>query len=179
MERRGVSAQFREGDPEAVRAVYREYGRLVFSVAYRILGNRGLAEEATQQTFLKAWRAAGSFDLNRSLGPWLASIARRAAIDVSRREAVRMADPLDSVSPADPALISRPESAEAIYDVWAVRQAVAELPDDEQEIVRMQHFEGLTHGEIAERLKLPVGTVKSRSFRAHKRLAAVLGHLRE
>jgi RNA polymerase sigma-70 factor (ECF subfamily) len=179
MERRGVSAQFREGDPEAVRAVYREYGRLVFSVAYRILGNRGLAEEATQQTFLKAWRAAGSFDINRELGPWLASIARRAAIDLSRREAVRMADPLDSVSPADPALISRPESAEAIYDVWAVRQAVAELPDDEQEIVRMQHFEGLTHGEIAERLKLPVGTVKSRSFRAHKRLAAVLGHLRE
>jgi RNA polymerase sigma factor (sigma-70 family) len=179
MERRGVSARFREGDPEAVRAVYREYGRLVFSVAYRILGDRGLAEEATQQTFLKAWRAADSFDIDRELGPWLTSIARRAAIDVARREAVRMADRLDSVSPADPALVSRPESAEAIYDVWAVRQAVGELPDDEQEIVHMQHFEGLTHGEIAERLQLPVRTVKSRSFRAHKRLAALLGHLRE
>lgn len=69
--------------------------------------------------------------------------------------------------------------AEAIYDVWAVRQAVGELPDNEQEIVHMQHFEGLTHGEIAERLQLPVGTVKSRSSRAHKRLAALLGHLRE
>jgi RNA polymerase sigma factor (sigma-70 family) len=179
MERRGVSARFRDGDPEAVRAVYRDYGRLVFSVAYRILGDRGLAEEATQQAFLKAWRASDSFDADRELGPWLASIARRAAIDVSRREAIRAADPLDSVSPGEPALISRPESAEAIYDVWAVREAVAELPAQEREIVRLQHFGGLTHGEIAERLKMPVGTVKSRSFRAHRRLAAVLGHLRE
>jgi RNA polymerase sigma factor (sigma-70 family) len=76
-------------------------------------------------------------------------------------------------------LVSQPESAEAVYDVWEVRRAVAELPGEEQEIVRLQHFEGLTHIEIAERLKLPAGTVKSRSFRAHKRLAAQLGHLRE
>jgi RNA polymerase sigma factor (sigma-70 family) len=179
MERRGVSAQFREGDPDAVRAVYRSYGRLVFSVAYRILGNRGLAEEATQQAFLKAWRAAGSFDPDRELGPWLASIARRTAIDVSRREAVRAADPLETVAPGESALITTPESAEAVYDVWAVREAVAQLPADEQEIVRLQHFDGLTHAEIGQQLGLPVGTVKSRSFRAHKKLATLLGHLRE
>jgi RNA polymerase sigma factor (sigma-70 family) len=179
MERRGVSAQFRDGDPDAVRAIYREYGRLVFAVAYRVLGDRGLAEEATQQAFVKAWRAAGSFDADRELGPWLASIARRAAIDVSRREAVRAADPIDSVAPGDPALATRPESAEAIHDVWAVREAVAALPAPEREIVRLQHFGGLTHGEISEKLNMPVGTVKSRSFRAHRRLAAVLGHLRE
>ncbi len=171
--------QFREGDPDAVRAVYREYGRLVFAVAYRILRDRGLAEEATQQTFLKAWRAAGSFDAARELGPWLTSIARRAAIDVSRREAVRAADPIESVAPGDPALATHPDSAETIYDVWAVREAVAGLPAEEREIVRLQHFGGLTHGEISEKLQMPVGTVKSRSFRAHKRLAAVLGHLRE
>ena len=62
--------------------------------------------------------------------------------------------------------------------MWEVRRAVTELPQDEQEIVRMQHFEGLTHTQIAERLKLPAGTVKSRSFRAHTRLAAQLVHLR-
>lgn len=171
--------QFREGDPDAVRVVYREYGRLVFAVAFRILRDRGLAEEATQQTFLKAWRAAGSFDADRELGPWLTSIARRAAIDVSRREAVRAADPIDSVAPGDPALATSPESAETIYDVWAVREAVAGLPAEEREIVRLQHFGGLTHGEISEKLDMPIGTVKSRSFRAHKRLAAALGHLRE
>ena len=176
---RGVRRRFRDGDPDAVRVVYRSYGRLVYGVAYRVLGNRGLAEEATQQTFLKAWRAAASLDDDREMVPWLATIARRVAIDVHRSEAHRSAAPLESVAPADPALVSRPEEAEALYDVWEVRQAVAELPAEEQEIVRLQHFEGLTHTEIAERLELAPGTVKSRSFRAHKRLAAELGHLRE
>jgi RNA polymerase sigma factor (sigma-70 family) len=176
---RQVRTRFRDGDPEAVRVVYRSYGRLVYAVAYRVLGDRGLAEEATQQAFLKAWRAASSLDESREIGPWLATIARRVAIDVYRSEARRSAAPLESVAPADPALVSRPESVEATYDVWEGRRAVTELPAEEQEVVRLQHFEGLTHVEIAERLKLPAGTVKSRSFRAHKRLAAQLGHLRE
>ena len=175
---RGVVRRFRDGDPAAVRAVYQSYGSLVYGVAYSVLGNRSLAEDATQQAFVKAWRAADTFDERREMGPWLATIARRVAIDVYRSEARRGGDPIESVSPADPALTSRPESAETVYDVWEVRRAVAELPDDEREIVRLQHFEGLTHVAIAERLKLPPGTVKSRSFRAHKRLAAELGHLR-
>lgn len=175
---RAVRTRFRSGDPDAVREVYRSYGKVVYAAAYRVLGDRGLAEEATQQAFLKAWRAAESFDHDRELGPWLASIARRAAIDLYRREAVRVTDPLDSVAPGDPALAVQPEQA-AMYDAWEVRQAVEELPEDEQEVVRLQHFEGLTHAEIAERLTVAVGTVKSRSFRAHKRLAALLGHLRE
>jgi RNA polymerase sigma-70 factor (ECF subfamily) len=176
---RRLSRKFRAGDAEAVRAVYREYGRLVYAVAYKALGNRGLAEEATQETFVKAWRAARSFDEERELGPWLATIARRVAIDIYRREAHRAASPLESASPADPSLVSTPESAEAVYDAWEVRRAVGELDEDERVIVRLQHFEGLTHAQIAERLGLAVGTVKSRSFRAHQRLAAALGHLRE
>jgi RNA polymerase sigma factor (sigma-70 family) len=179
MRRRRVTAQFRDGDPEAVRTIYRDYGRLVFAVAHRILRNRSLAEEATQRTFLQAWRAADSFDADRELGPWLASIARRAAIDVSRREAVRAAEPLGSAPSGDPALISRPDSAQTIYEIWAVRQAVAELPAEEREVARLQHLGELTHVEIAERLGVPIATVKSRSFRAHQRLAALLGHLRE
>lgn len=174
-----LRTRFRQGDPDAVRSIYRSYGRLVYAVAHKVLGDRSLAEEATQQAFLKAWRAADSFDERRELGPWLAAIARRIAIDIYRREALRRADPLDSVNLGDPTLSSSPQSAESIYDVWAVREAVAQLPTDEQEVVRLQHFEGLTHAEIAERLAVAVGTVKSRSFRAHKHLAALLGHLRE
>jgi RNA polymerase sigma-70 factor (ECF subfamily) len=174
-----LRARFREGDPDAVRSIYRSHGRLVYAVAYRVLGDRVLAEEATQQTFVKAWRAAQSFDETRELGPWLAAIARRVAIDLYRREAARPADPIESVSAADPALVATPQSAETIYDVWAVREAVAELPSDEQEVIRLQHLEGFTHSQIAERLGVAVGTVKSRSFRAHKRLADLLGHLRE
>jgi RNA polymerase sigma-70 factor (ECF subfamily) len=176
---RKLRRRFRDGDPDAVRAVYREYGRLVYAVAHKILGDRGLAEEATQQTFVKAWRAAGSLDASHEMGPWLATIARRAAIDIHRREALRAARPLESVVADDPSLTSAPMSAESFYDVWEVRRVVADLPDDERRIVHMQHFEGMTHAQIAQRLGLALGTVKSRSFRAHQRLAAALGHLRE
>ena len=162
-----------------MRSVYRSHGRLVYAVAYRVLGDRSLAEEAVQQTFVKAWRAAQSFDESREFGPWLAAIARRVAIDLYRQEAVRAADPLDAVPADAPALVAAPPSAEAVYDVWEVRQAVAQLPADEQEVVRLQHLDGFTQTQIAERLGVAVGTVKSRSFRAHKRLATMLGHLRE
>jgi RNA polymerase sigma-70 factor (ECF subfamily) len=172
-----VRARFREGDPDAARAVYRTYGSLVYAVAFKVLGERGLCEEATQQTFVKAWRAAASVDPTRELGPWLATIARRVAIDLYRREARRAASPLDSVAPDDPALASLPATAEDCYVVWEVRRAVSGLPAEERDVVRLQHFEGLTHEQVAQRLGIPVGTVKSRSYRAHKRLANELGHL--
>ena len=173
------AARFRDGDPDAVRAVYRAYGGLVFAVAHRVLGDRGLAEEATQQTFVQAWRAASSFDPSRELGPWLATIARRVAIDVHRRESRRAHSRLDDVPAAHPAVITLPESAESAYDAWEVRQALAELPDDERDVVRLQHLDGLTQSEIAAKLNVPLGTVKSRSVRAYRRLAGRLGHLRE
>ena len=75
--------------------------------------------------------------------------------------------------------MSNPEPVESLYDAWEVRRAVDALPADEREVVRLQHFEGLTHTQIASRMNLPAGTVKSRSFRAHKRLAELLGHLKE
>jgi RNA polymerase sigma factor (sigma-70 family) len=176
---RRLRRKFRDGDPDAVRTVYREYGRLVYAVAYRVLGDSTLAEEATQQAFLKAWRAAASIDTDRELGPWLATIAKRAAIDLYRAEASRRAAPLESAPPSDPALVSPPQSAESLSDTWEVRQAVQQLPEDELEVVRLQHFEGLTHTQIAERVNVAAGTVKSRSFRAHRRLAEMLGHLNE
>ena len=162
-----------------MRAIYREYGRLVFAVAVRALGDRGLAEEVTQQCFVKAWRASAQVDEDREMGPWLVAIARRTAIDVYRRESLRAGAPLEAVPADDPAMVTAPTSAETLYETWEVRQAVGGLPDDEREVVRLQHFEGMTHGQIAERLGVAVGTVKSRSFRAHRRLAGALGHLRE
>ena len=173
-----VRARFRDGDPNAVRAAYSAYGRLVYAIAYRVLGQPSLAEEATQQTFVKAWRAAAKIDPTRELTPWLATVARRVAIDIYRREAYRTAQPLEEVPANHPALVSPPVDAEAAYELWQVRRAVSLLPDDEREVVRAQHFEGLTHVQIARRLGIPVGTVKSRSFRAHARLASELGDLR-
>jgi RNA polymerase sigma factor (sigma-70 family) len=170
---------FREGDPDAVRSVYREYGGLVYAVAMRTLGSRDLADEATQMTFVKAWRAADGFDPGRELGPWLATIARRTAIDIHRREARRPTAPLDEIESSDPTVIELPVGVERSFEVGEVRAAIDELPAEEREIVRLQHLEELTQAEVADRLGVPIGTVKSRSFRAHKRLAARLGHLRE
>jgi RNA polymerase sigma factor (sigma-70 family) len=171
-----VAAGFAAGDPDMVRVVYQTYGRLVYSVAYKVLGDVGLAEDATQQTFVQAWRAAASYDPSRALGPWLATIARRAAVDVFRRN--RRHESLDGVDAADPALISQPPSPEQIYDVWEVRRALDTLPAEDRELIRLQHYRELTHAEIAQRLAIPIGTVKSRTFRAHKRLAGLLDHLR-
>ncbi len=69
-------------------------------------------------------------------------------------------------------------SLERAYDVWEVRRALEQLAPEDAELVRLQHLVGLTQTEVAERLGLPLGTVKSRSFRAHRRLAGLLGHLR-
>jgi RNA polymerase sigma factor (sigma-70 family) len=175
----GEVARFSAGDPDAVRAVYREYSGLVYSVAYKALADRGLAEEAMQQAFVQAWRASATFDPTRELGPWLATIARRAAIDIHRRESRRRAESLDTAAPTDPALVSLPPSIERVYDIWEVRQALNQLTPEEATLVRLQHLEGLSQTEIAERLGIPLGTVKSRTYRAHRRLAGLLGHLRD
>lgn len=172
----GLPARFSSGDPDSIRAVYQGYGGLVYSVAYKVLGDAGLAEDATQQTFVQAWRAAGTYDPSRPLGAWLAAIARRAAIDVYRRE--RRHRSMADIDSYETALVTEPPEVEQIYDVWEVRRAVEDLPDQDREVIRMQHFDELTHAEIAGRLSIPVGTVKSRSYRAHQRLAGLLGHLR-
>ena len=171
-----LASRFASGDAGAIRVVYQLYGRAVFAIAYRTLGDVGLAEDATQQTFMQAWRAAATYDPTRALGAWLTTIARRAAIDVYRRE--RRHRHHERLSSDDPAQVTLPPSAEQIYEVLEVREALKRLPQHDRELIRLQHYEQLTHTEIAGKLALPIGTVKSRSFRAHRRLAGLLGHLR-
>ena len=170
---------FRRREPQAVRALYEEYGKLVYAVAIRTLGRHDLAEDATQQTFVRAWQAADRVDVSRNIAPWLATIAKRVAIDMYRHEARRSASGLDEVSQHDPALVTLPPELGTADAVWRVRGAIDELPPEEAAVVRMQHLDGMTHTEISEKLDIPLGTVKSRSHRAHARLAKLLGHLRE
>src|SRR3954469_21870151 len=173
-----LASRFASGDADTVRVVYQTYGRLVFAISYKILGDRGLAEDATQQTFVQAWRAADSYDPSRPLGAWLTTIAKRVAIDVHRRE--RRHRGLDNVDTAvSSSLVVLPPSAEQIHDVVEVRRALEDLPAQDRDLIRMQHFDELSHAEIASELDIPLGTVKSRSFRAHRRLAGLLTHLRE
>ena len=166
-------------DPSAVRALYREYGRLVYAVAYRVLGRHEPAEEAVQQTFVRAWQAADRFDVERDPGPWLATIAKRVAIDLYRHEARRPTSPLAHVDDGDRAVVTLPPEPDTLDAVWHVRRALDELPHDEATIVQLQYLGGMTHAEISAKLGIALGTVKSRSHRAHRKLAATLGHLRE
>jgi RNA polymerase sigma factor (sigma-70 family) len=169
---------FRRGEEHAVRALYRAYGRLVYAVAHRVLGRADLAEDAVQQTFVRAWQAADRLDVERDPAPWLATIARRVAIDVSRYEARRPAGALADVVADARGVVSLPPDVETLDAVWQVRRAIDGLAPELAEIVRMQHLDGLTQTEIAEKLAIPVGTVKSRSHRAHGLLAAQLRDLR-
>ncbi len=171
----GLEARFVTGDPDAVRELFQRYGALVYSVAYKVLGDNALAEDATQQAFVQAWRAAATFDPARAVGPWLAAIARRTAIDVYRTERRHRhhEDLEDGDGPSIP-----PPSADQLSEVWEVRKALDNLSDSDRDLIRLQHYGELTHAEIAERLDIPLGTVKSRSHRAHRKLAGLLGHLR-
>ncbi|MDZ7674746.1 MAG: sigma-70 family RNA polymerase sigma factor [Acidimicrobiales bacterium] len=167
-----LQRRFRTGDPDAVRAVYRHYGGAVHTVARSIVGDE-LARDVAQQTFVKAWQAAATFDADRELAPWLYAIARRTAIDVLRAE--RHPTRGGHAPAVDVGVETL--SMERTWEVFEVRRAIDDLPDGEREVVRLSHLGGWTHAEIAEQLEVPVGTVKSRSARAHQRLAAALGHL--
>jgi RNA polymerase sigma factor (sigma-70 family) len=170
-----LNERFRAGDEAAVRLVYERHGRAMFATAMSVLGDRELAADAVQLAFVKAWRASSSYDPGRDLRPWLATITRRVAIDVYRREAQsRRSEPRADV---EPSVI--PLAFERTWEAFEVRTALDRLPDEEREIVRLAHFGGLSHSEIAEKLRVPIGTVKSRSSRAHRRLATLLSHLVE
>ena len=164
--------RFRAGDETAFKAVYQRYGGAVYTVALSILGDRGLAADATQITFVKVWRAASTYDPEREIAPWIYAIARRTAIDIYRKERRSVAS--DQVD-----VVAIPSGLETVWEVFEVRSAVDQLPDEERQVVKLSHFDGLTHVEIAGLLDVPVGTVKSRSHRAHKRLLALLRHLEE
>lgn len=171
-----LAARFASGDPDTVRVLYQTHGRLVFAVAYKVLGDGALAEEATQQTFIKAWRSADKYDPTRPLAAWLSTVARNVAIDLYRRERRQRSHANLDAAKLD--LVTLPPSVEQISAVIEVRSALDELPDADRELIRLQHYDELTHAEIADHLAIPLGTVKSRSFRAHRRLAGLLAPFR-
>jgi len=164
--------RFRDGDESAVKAVYEQFRGPVFAISMSVLHDHGLAADATQQTFIKAWQAATTYDPERELAPWIYAIARRTAIDIYRKQSRSVtSNAVDS--------IALPPALETIWEVFEVRSALDRLPDEERQVIKLSHFEGLTHVEIAEHMDIPVGTVKSRSHRAHRRLLDLLKHVEE
>jgi len=166
-------AQFRAGDPDAIRELYGRFGGAVSTVARSIVRDPELASEVVQSTFVKAWRSAHQFEGDRELAPWLYAIARRTAIDALRKEH----KPTRGDHEPEIDVGVEPHTFERTWIQFEVRQAIDSLPADEREVVRRSHLLGETHAQIAEAMGVPVGTVKSRSGRAHRRLASALAHL--
>ena len=159
-----------DGDADALRLIYERYGGIVFGMTYRLLGDRQAAEECTQDVFVSVWRTARTYEPERArVSTWLFTIARNRAIDATRRRAARPVDPHEEIWSADEA----PDTADIVSaadDATRVAAALAELPDAQRETLSLAYFDGLSHTEIAERLGLPVGTVKGRIRLALDRL---------
>ena len=158
------------GDREALRELYERFGGILFGTALRVLGDRQAAEECTQDVFVAVWKRASTYDPGRaSVSTWLLTIARNRTVDLVRRRAARPADPHAEVETGDTA----PDTGElvgAAETSHRVAEALAELPLPQREAVVLAYFHGLSHSEIAERLDVPLGTVKGRIRLALDRL---------
>lgn len=157
--------------------LYDRYHRRVWAVGLRRLRDRGAAEDLVQETFVRLWRAAPRFDPERgTVGALLMTIAYRAASDLGRRRAgeapVVSLDVESADTPADPAAGTEQEEQLLLRD--ELQAALATLSDDQREILRLHFQEDLTQTQIAERLGLPLGTVKSRVFYGLRHLRTAL-----
>lgn len=155
---------------EALVELYGRYARRVYGLGVRLLGDRGLAEELVQETFLRLWRSAPRFDPARSsVRTFVFTLARRTAIDLRRRRR----GPLDHLQPEPP---DDDGDFEALLVSLDVRDALEELTPKHREVLELHYRGDLTQRQISERLGVPVGTVKTRAYHA---LRALKGRLEE
>ena len=161
---------------EALRALYRTYGGELLGFALNSLGERGAAEEIVQEVFTRAWRHAERYDPARgSVRTWLYQIARHAIIDVRRRASAR-----PSLAPGGEPLLDTAASRDSIEQAmlgWQVAAALERLTPEHRQMIRLAHVQGLAVREIAQRLGLPEGTVKSRTWYALRSLRLILDEM--
>jgi RNA polymerase sigma-70 factor (ECF subfamily) len=153
-------------DPEAFEVFYDRHGGVAYSLAYRIVGEKGAAEDVTQEAFISIWRSGARFDRARgSVRSWTLSIVRNRAIDALRSQAGK-APKLDfddeAVLEQRPAAELTEEEAMRRETAGEVRGALGTLPGDQAKVIELAYFGGFSHSEIAGMLGVPLGTVKGR-----------------
>ncbi|MSQ35849.1 MAG: sigma-70 family RNA polymerase sigma factor [Dehalococcoidia bacterium] len=169
------------GELAALERLYDRYASLVFSVSLRVLYDRQLAEDVTQEVFLRLWRRPQSYDPERGrLLSWLMSVTRNRAID-ERRQLTRRSRSEQYQEPLhepvrEPNVLDDPQVALALTELRRiVRGAMSALPPAQREVIELGYFGGLTQTEISARTGVPLGTVKTRVRLALRKLRATLG----
>jgi len=161
------------GSREAFGAIYDRHAGAVATLARRVLGAGPEVDDLVHDVFLEAWARAGDFDPSRgSVRAWLLVRARSRCLDRKRSAVNARREPL-SAEPRDPRNL--PESMDAEVDSIRLRAALARLPVDQRVALVLGLFEGLSSSEIATRLDVPIGTVKSRVHAAMQKLRSELG----
>lgn len=166
------------GDSASVLALYDRHAGALLALAMRVLGSRDEAEEVLQDSFVKIWQEAASYDSTRAgFRAWACTIVRNRALDVLRRRGT--ASRTAAITAETPESSQGPDAAATDTETSKrVRQALADLPDPQRQALELAYYEGLTHVEIASRTKAPLGTVKTRILDGMRKLKAKLEDLR-
>jgi RNA polymerase sigma-70 factor (ECF subfamily) len=154
-----------EGDADAFEVVYDRHCNAAFSLAYRMCGRRGSAEDVLQEAFLALWRTGARYDRTRgSVRNWILRIVHNRAIDALRRGVVRDSHLLHAEGAVERVAGSEDTEAQTVDRERAheVRDALRGLPEEQSRVIELGYFGGFTHTEIASMLQMPVGTVKGR-----------------
>jgi RNA polymerase sigma-70 factor (ECF subfamily) len=172
-----LAGQLAAGSQEALAELYDRYGRLAYSVALRVLGDPGRAEDAVQEAFLNIWNRAASFDARRgSLRTWLLTSVRNRSVDYLRGRSAHERQELElQPALAEVGLRSDPwREVSLSLERSAVRDAMSSLPAEQRQAVELAYFAGYSHREIAEMTSVPLSTVKGRMRLALEKLSSYL-----
>lgn len=150
-------------DPQALADLYDRYGRAAYSLILRVVRDPGIAEDLVQETFLRVWNRVHGFDADKgAVGPWLLAVARNRAIDFLRSAGGRSYNLLDLEQTDHPALYTDMERDILASDsARRVKAAMAKLSPQQRQVIELAYFEGLSQSEMAERMRQPLGTVKT------------------
>lgn len=168
----------RRGHAAALEVVYDRHADAAFSLAYRMCGQRALAEDVVQEGFLALWRSGARYDHNRgSVRTWILGIVHNRAIDALRRRAVRDRGRVSEEGIEE--RVASPERTDLEFarrdEAREIRDALQQLPDEQSRVIELAYFGGLTHVEIASMLDIPVGTIKGRMRLGLAKMRMALG----